>query len=97
MLRIVINRFRLAFDFFDWVLIVEADSRRKPSPLETEEGVIVGLFEVCEGTIRCCHYLQYRLVHFIEEGLMLISIFETLEILDLLVGFLKLNEFWDFL
>ena len=94
---IVINRFCLTFDFFDWALIVEADSGGKPSPLETEEGVIVGLFEICEGTTRCCHYLQYWLVNFIEEGLMLISIFQTLEILELLVGFLKLNEFWDFL
>ncbi len=87
----------MAFDFFDWVLIVEADSRRKPSPLETEEGVIVWLLEICERTTRCCYYLKNWLVHFIEEGLMLISIFETLEIPELLVGFLKLNEFWDFL
>ena len=95
MLRIVISRFCLTFDFFDWALIVETESLGKPSPLKTEEGVIVGLFEVCEGTTGCCHYLKDWLVHFIEKGLMLISIFETLEILELLIRFLKLDELWD--
>jgi hypothetical protein len=37
MLRVVIKRFCLLFDLFNWGLIVETDSLRKPSPLETEE------------------------------------------------------------
>ena len=68
-----------------------------PPPLETGEGVIVIFGEVSEGAGWCCCYPQGRLIVLIQELLMLIHIFQVLEVLNLLVELLKSNEIRNFL
>ncbi len=68
--------------------------RRKPSPLETEEGVVVPLIEICEWIARSSHYLQYWLINFIEKRFKFPKILESLEIFELFIRFLKIFEVW---
>jgi hypothetical protein len=56
---------------------------------------VVGLLKICERTARSGSYLHYGLIYFIEESFMLLCIFEAREILELFIGYLKLDELWD--
>ena len=74
------------------ILLLLEKLRIKPSPFQTLKRVVIFFGEIQKLSLRDCCQLQCRLVHLIDKIFVIFSIFETPEILDLLIKLLILNK-----